>query len=66
MEEGRNMRIVREFTRIFKNEHNVDRVGHLVDDSHFVHHLRAQLLPALRGETSGSDDERGFPRLVVT
>lgn len=31
MEEERNKQVIREFTRIFKNEHNVDGVAHLFD-----------------------------------
>lgn len=31
MEEGRNNQVIREFTRIFKNEHNVYGVARLFD-----------------------------------
>ena len=31
MQEEQNKHVIREFTRIFKNEHNVDGVGHLFD-----------------------------------
>jgi hypothetical protein len=30
-QEEKNQQVIREFTRIFKNEHNVDGVGHLSD-----------------------------------
>ena len=31
MQEEKNKQVIREFTRIFKNQHNVDGVGHLFD-----------------------------------
>ena len=43
-QEETNKHIIREFTRIFKNEHNVNGVGHLFD-SQFVHHFRAAMPP---------------------
>ena len=39
MEEKENKQVIREFTRIFKNEHSVDGVAHLFDKK-FVHHFR--------------------------
>lgn len=46
MEEERNKQVVREFTRIFKNQHNVDGINHLFDKD-FVHHFRMPLPPGL-------------------
>src|SRR6476661_5427434 len=45
-QEERNKHVIREFTRIFKNEHNVDGVGHLFDTKKFVHHFRDSRLSA--------------------
>ena len=45
MQDEKNQQIVREFTRIFKNEHNVNGVAHLFDQK-FVHHFR---MPAPSG-----------------
>src|SRR5437868_713280 len=39
-EENRNQQVIRDFTRIFKNEHNVDGVDHLFDTKNFAHHFR--------------------------
>jgi predicted ester cyclase len=44
MQEDKNKQVIREFTRIFKNEHNVDGVAHLFDKK-FVHHFRDLTLP---------------------
>jgi predicted ester cyclase len=67
VEEGRNVRIVREFTRIFKNEHNVDGADHLIDTRNFVHHFRAQLPPGFEGlKQVGRMMNGAFPDLVVT
>jgi predicted ester cyclase len=43
-----NTRIVREFTRVFKNEHNVDGIDHLFDPA-FQHHFRLPVPPGLEG-----------------
>jgi len=40
VQEERNKAVIREFTRIFKNQHNVDGVGHLFDTKSFIHHFR--------------------------
>jgi predicted ester cyclase len=66
MSEEGNKRTIREFTRIFKNEHNVDGVGHLFDRN-FVHHLRGQLPPGFEGlRQVGIMMNGAFPDVVVT
>lgn len=55
--EDRNKEVVREFTRIFKNEHNVDGVGHLFD-SQFVHHFRTRLPDGFEGASGDRVVER--------
>ena len=66
MQEDRNKQTVREFTRIFKNEHHVDGVDHLFDKS-FVHHFRAPLSPGLEGfKQVGRMMNGAFPDVVVT
>jgi predicted ester cyclase len=64
--EERNKQVVREFTRIFKNEHNVDGVAHLFDGE-FTHHFRAPLPPGLEGfKKIGRAMNGAFPDVVVT
>jgi predicted ester cyclase len=66
MQEERNKQTVREFTRIFKNEHNVDGIAHLFDTS-FAHHFRAPLPPGLEGfKQVGRMMNGAFPDVVVT
>ena len=67
-QEERNMAVIREFTRIFKNQHNVDGVGHLFDTKNFVHHFRDPRLPAgFEGlRQVGIMMNRAFPDVVVT
>jgi predicted ester cyclase len=66
MSEAANKHTVREFTRIFKNEHNVDGVGHLFDRN-FVHHLRGPLPPGFEGlRRTGIMMNTAFPDVVVT
>ena len=61
-----NKQTVREFTRIFKNEHNVDGVGHLFDKS-FVHHFRSPLPVGFEGlRQIGIMMNGAFPDVVVT
>jgi hypothetical protein len=43
-----NKSVIREFTRVFKNEHNVDGINHLFADD-FKHNFRAPLPPGLAG-----------------
>ena len=66
MQEERNKEVVREFTRIFKNEHNVDGINHLFDNN-FTHHFRAPLPPGLEGfKQVGRMMNGAFPDVVVT
>ena len=59
-------RAVREFTRIFKNEHNVDGVQHLFHKD-FTHHFRAPVAPGFEGlRQMGTMMNRAFPDVVVT
>jgi predicted ester cyclase len=66
MSEEANKRTVREFTRIFKNEHDVDGVAHLFDKD-FVHHLRGSLSPGFAGlRQVGMMMNGAFPDVLVT
>jgi predicted ester cyclase len=66
MSEEGNKSVIRVFTRIFKNEHNVDGVSHLFDKS-FVHHLRGPLPPGFEGlRQVGIMMNGAFPDVVVT
>jgi hypothetical protein len=61
------MRIVREFTRIFKHEHNVDGVAHVVDTKNFIHYFRAAVPPSLDGLRQVGRMMNGtFPDVLVT
>src|SRR6478736_9853286 len=65
-QEERNKQAVREFTRIFKNEHSVDGVGHLFDKN-FVHHFRAPMPAGFEGlRQVGLMMNGAFPDVVVT
>jgi len=65
-EEDRNKQVIREFTRTFKNEHNVDGIAHLFDKN-FTHHFRAPLPPGLEGfKQIGRGMNHAFPDVVVT
>ena len=66
--EEQNKAVIREFTRIFKNQHNVDGVGHLFDTKNFVHHFRDARLPSgFEGlRQVGIMMNRAFPDVVVT
>ena len=66
MHEERNKELIREFTRIFKNEHDVDGIDHLFDKD-FRHHFRASLPPGLEGfKQVGRMMNGAFPDVVVT
>jgi len=61
-----NKAVVREFTRVFKNEHNVDGVDHLFAPD-FEHHFTAPLSPGLDGlKQVGRTMNTAFPDVVVT
>jgi predicted ester cyclase len=61
-----NKQTVREFTRIFKNEHNVDGVDHLFDKG-FVHHFRSPMPAGFEGlRQVGIMMNGAFPDVVVT
>jgi len=61
-----NKQTVREFTRIFKNEHNVDGVGHLFDEG-FVHHFRSPVPAGFEGlRQIGIMMNGAFPDVIVT
>ena len=65
-QEDKNKHVIREFTRIFKNEHNVDGVGHLFDKD-FVHHFRTPLPSGFEGlKQVGIMMNSAFPDVVVT
>ena len=65
-QEDKNEHVIREFTRIFKNEHNVDGVSHLFDKD-FVHHFRALLPSGFEGlRQVGIMMNSAFPDVVVT
>lgn len=64
--EESNKQVIREFTRIFKNEHNVDGVGHLFDKN-FVHHFRTPMPVGFEGlRQVGIMMNTAFPDVVVT
>ncbi len=48
MSETQNMKVVRDFTRIFKNEHKVDGIDHLFHQD-FKHNFRSGLPDGLEG-----------------
>jgi predicted ester cyclase len=57
---------VREFTRIFKNEHNVEGVGHLFAED-FKHSFKMPLSPGFKGfKEIGTMMNTAFPDVVVT
>jgi predicted ester cyclase len=61
-----NKTAIREFTRVFKNEHNVDGIDHLFA-SDFKHNFPAPLPPGLEGlKTVGRMMNGAFPDVVVT
>ena len=66
MQEELNKQVVREFTRIFKNEHNVEGVAHLFHKD-FMHHFRIPVAPGLQGfQQVGRMMNGAFPDVVVT
>jgi len=66
MQEEQNKAVIREFTRVFKNEHNVDGITHLFDPN-FTHHFRMPLPPGLEGfQQVGCMMNGAFSDVVVT
>jgi hypothetical protein len=62
----KSKQVVREFTRAFKNEHNVDGIDHLFAPD-FKHHFKQPLPPGLAGfKQVGRMMNRVFPDVVVT
>ena len=62
----KNKQVIREFTRIFKNEHDVDGVGHLFDKN-FIHHFRTPMPDGFEGlRQVGIMMNAAFPDVVVT
>ena len=67
MQEEKNKQVIREFTKIFKNERNVDGVGHLFDTRNFIHHFRAPLPTGFEDlKQVGIMMNGAFPDVVVT
>lgn len=65
-QEDRHKHVIREFTRIFKNEHNVDGVGHLFHQD-FIHNFRAPMPAGFEGlRQVGIMMNTAFPDVVVT
>jgi predicted ester cyclase len=65
-EETRNKQVIRDFTRIFKNEHNVGGVDHLFDTKNFVHHFRTPVPNGFEGlKQIGRMINGAFPDVVV-
>ena len=61
-----NKAAVREFTRVFKNEHNVDGIDHLFA-SDFRHHFKPPVRSGLAGfKDIGRMMNTAFPDVVVT
>jgi predicted ester cyclase len=61
-----NKAVIREFTRVFKNEHNVDGIVHLFADN-FKHNFSAPVPPGLAGlKEIGRMMNTAFPDVVVT
>jgi predicted ester cyclase len=62
----KNKQVVREFTRIFKNQHNVEGINHLFA-SDFQHHFKQPLPAGLAGfQQVGRMMNKVFPDVVVT
>ena len=66
MQEEKNKQVIREFTRIFKNEHNVDGINHLFATD-FQHHFKPPIPAGLEGfKVVGRMVNTAFPDVVVT
>jgi len=63
---SKNATVIREFTRVFKNEHDVDGIDHLFAPD-FQHHFRVPVPPGLAGfKTIGRMMNGAFPDVHVT
>lgn len=61
----KNKASVREFTKVFKNEHNVNGIDHLFAKD-FKHNFRAPVSPGLKGyKEIGTVMNTAFPDVVV-
>ncbi len=61
-----NKKAIREFTKIFKNEHNVNCIGQLFA-ADFKHNFKVPVSPGLRGfKEIGTVMNTAFPDVVVT
>ena len=61
-----NAQTIRTFTRVFKNEHNVDAIDSLFAFN-FKHNFAPPLAPGLRGfKEIGRSMNRAFPDVLVT
>ena len=61
----KNKQAVREFTRIFKNGHNVNGIDHLFAPD-FKHNFKVPLSPGLKGfKEVGTMMNTAFPDVVV-
>jgi predicted ester cyclase len=66
MNDTPNAKVVREFTRVFKNQHNVDAIDHLFAPG-FAHHFASPVRPGLAGfKDVGRMMNAAFPDVVVT
>src|SRR5262245_13423529 len=62
----RNKAVIREFTRVFKNQHQVDGIVHLFAPD-FRHHFKPPVRPGLSGfQEVGRMMNGAFPDVVVT
>ena len=62
----KNKAAVREFTKVFKNEHNVNGIDHLFSKD-FKHNFRAPVSPGLKGyKEIGTVMNTAFPDVAVT
>ncbi|HTP85594.1 MAG TPA: ester cyclase [Bryobacteraceae bacterium] len=65
-QEDQHKQAIREFTRIFKNDHNVDGVGHLFHKD-FIHNFRTPMPAGFEGlRQVGIMMNTAFPDVVVT
>ena len=61
-----NKRVIREFTRVFKNQHDVEGIEHLFAPD-FAHHFAPSVRPGLVGlQDVGRMMNTAFPDVVVT